>query len=215
MNILFLGNSFTFYNEMPEMFLNTAKENGKDVNVYSVTKGGHKLCEYLHLDDVYRKQFLNAVEKRKYDYIFIQDQSFEPIKFPERFLKSVRELTEFLKDKTEKIVLYETWGYDKRCEKMKENGWQDEKMSKDLSAAYKRAAEDNKLMLSPVGENFLKVYKNTKINLYAADFRHPSYEGSVLAMLTHYKTVFGELPEKTSNITLTDDTLHTLKSAVE
>ena len=43
MNILFIGNSYTYYNDMPQMLAELAKENGNDVSVDAVTKGGRKL----------------------------------------------------------------------------------------------------------------------------------------------------------------------------
>ena len=39
MNILFIGNSYTYYNDMPAIFQALARDNGKDVNTYAVTKG--------------------------------------------------------------------------------------------------------------------------------------------------------------------------------
>ena len=42
MNILFIGNSYTYYNNMPKMLEALAKENGKKLCVNAVTKGGRK-----------------------------------------------------------------------------------------------------------------------------------------------------------------------------
>lgn len=40
MKVLFVGNSHTYYNDMPRIFASLARDNGHDVQVESVTKGG-------------------------------------------------------------------------------------------------------------------------------------------------------------------------------
>ena len=62
-NILFIGNSYTYYNEMPDILEKLAKENGKDVRVFSVTCGGHKLWEYAHGDDEYTAKIDELIKK--------------------------------------------------------------------------------------------------------------------------------------------------------
>ena len=45
MNILFIGNSYTYVHNVPELFEKLAKENEKNITVDSVTKGARKLYE--------------------------------------------------------------------------------------------------------------------------------------------------------------------------
>lgn len=45
--ILFIGNSYTYYNDMPSLFSRLCGCNGKAAQVFSVTKGGRKLHENL------------------------------------------------------------------------------------------------------------------------------------------------------------------------
>ena len=53
MNILFIGNSYTYYNDMPNILEALAKENGKDLSADAVTKGGRKLYANLDAEDEY------------------------------------------------------------------------------------------------------------------------------------------------------------------
>ena len=50
MKVLFIGNSYTFFNDMPNMLAALAAENGYSVSVDSVTKGGRKL--FSNLDEI-------------------------------------------------------------------------------------------------------------------------------------------------------------------
>ena len=40
MKILFIGNSYTYYNDMPALLESLMCENGYDAKIHSVTKGG-------------------------------------------------------------------------------------------------------------------------------------------------------------------------------
>ena len=46
LNILFLGNSLMYYNDMPDLFAKIAQANGKKVNVQSVTKGSATISDF-------------------------------------------------------------------------------------------------------------------------------------------------------------------------
>ena len=51
MKILFIGNSYTYFNDMPRLLEQLMRDNGIDVTVDSVTKGGRKLFENLQAND--------------------------------------------------------------------------------------------------------------------------------------------------------------------
>ena len=56
LNILFIGNNYTYVHKLPGLFEKPTKENGKDVSVDSVTEGSRKLYENLQLDtNIYKK----------------------------------------------------------------------------------------------------------------------------------------------------------------
>ena len=46
LNVLFLGNSLMFYNDMPALFASIAKAEGREVNVRSVTKGSATISDF-------------------------------------------------------------------------------------------------------------------------------------------------------------------------
>lgn len=114
MNILFLGNSFTYYNDMPDML---AGLSGGTLNTESVTRGGAYLSEYS--DDgseVRRKLDALLAEGKYFDYTVVQEQSLLPAKDPSAMLASVREIIKLIPDT--KFVLYQTWSYARGSEKL-------------------------------------------------------------------------------------------------
>lgn len=48
MNILFIGNSYTYYNDMPKMLESLARAAGFYAEVASVTKGGYTASQGSH-----------------------------------------------------------------------------------------------------------------------------------------------------------------------
>ena len=96
MNILFIGNSYTYYNDMPAIFQQIARDNGKDVTATAVTKGGRKLIEYR---DPYNATTVKLAEalKQHYDICILQEQSILPITEFDTFIE---------KQNIEEIELY-------------------------------------------------------------------------------------------------------------
>ena len=106
MRILMLGNSFTFYNDMPDML---AKLTGAEVIVH--TRGGARLAEQLNPDTKMGASTREALENEKWDYVVLQEMSNGPIVSKESFLKSVARLCEKIRSAGAVPVLYATWAY--------------------------------------------------------------------------------------------------------
>ena len=51
MNVLFIGNSFTYFNCLTGMLWNQARLNGKELNVEELTTGGYYLHQYVDKED--------------------------------------------------------------------------------------------------------------------------------------------------------------------
>lgn len=169
------------------MFESFARADGREAEVFSVTKGGRSLRQYLEADEITQK--LDAACEREYDVCFIQEQSVLPITDFDSFLTGVRCVMG--KVRAKRYILYVTWGRKEGCDKLTELGLTNATMTQKLHDAYKRAAEICGTELSDVGAAFAGV-KDTE--LYDPDMSHPSYEGSRLAAITHYRTCFGEMP---------------------
>mmetsp|Transcript_9153 Transcript_9153/g.22470 ORF Transcript_9153/g.22470 Transcript_9153/m.22470 type:complete len:335 (-) Transcript_9153:228-1232(-) len=110
LRVLFIGNSFTFVNDLPGQFANIARSLGRDVHIDNSTIGGCTLYRQTPSRDDRTAMLL----KDDWDYIVLQDYSLLPTvkNAREKYLKPA--LKEFLGSKRDaKIVLYLTWGYDK------------------------------------------------------------------------------------------------------
>ena len=116
--------------------------------------------------------------------------SHGPISSPQSFFNSVERLCEWIRAKGATAVLFATWAYEKDSAKLATKGWNYEDMARQLSVAYRQAAQENHALLAEVGQRFYDLSPTHP--LYAADGVHPNEEGTQLAaeviaetLLTH------------------------------
>ena len=69
MKILMLGNSFTYFHDMPKMLAALL-----NVEVDSVTRGGAYLHQFLDFEDELFARVKEALHRQKWDYIVLQEQ---------------------------------------------------------------------------------------------------------------------------------------------
>ncbi|MBQ3508278.1 MAG: hypothetical protein IJA91_06995 [Clostridia bacterium] len=221
MNILFIGNSYTYFSDLPALFANLCRQNGHDIRVDSVTCGGRKLyenlnefCSDLNPHDDYAKKIAELIDEVEYDVLFLQEQSCLPILNPQMFLAGVVGLSTVIG--AWRTVLYATWGRADGSDTLIHYGWTRQSMTEGLHDSYCQAAEIAHAEVSPVGLCFAKAVETTpEIDLYDPDKSHPSYAGSCVAALSHYKTVFGEMPHDLSALKLESDVVAKLTAIVD
>ena len=175
--ILMLGNSFTFFCDMPNML---AEILGAEVVHH--TRGGAHLAEQLNPETEMGGRTQAALRDEKWDYVVLQEYSTGPIVSPERFYDSVRRLCSQIRENGGIPVLYATWAFKENGKKLKESGLDYEKMYRGLYDAYHEAAEENHALIADVGKAFYAAADAAE--LYASDDYHPSPEGSRLAAET-------------------------------
>ncbi len=192
MKILFIGNSYTYFNDLPKVFEALANENGRDVTAYSVTKGGRHLYENLLPNET--TQRLDALlSEHSFDILVLQEQSFFALVDEEKFCSAAGELSR--KVSAPRTVMYCTWGRKTGATLLAERGWCSEGMTDMLHEAYSRCADKIGADISPVGLCFREItFSHDDTELYTKDKSHPSALGTALAAIVHYATVFGELP---------------------
>ena len=213
MKVLFIGNSYTYYNDMPKLFETLARENGKEISVDSVTKGGRKLYENLDPCDENHKIILNLTDAGRYDALILQENSLYPIKDFSAFLKGAEELISLVG--AERNILYATWGRKDGSSTLPELSLTSAKMTDILHEKYSAAAEKLGASVSPVGLTFKALCEAMPtLELYNPDKSHPSYLGSAVAALCHYKTVFGEDAKDYSSLGIDCDTVSAINKAI-
>ena len=215
MNILFIGNSYTYYNDLDVLFENLCRENDKEVHADRITQGGRKLFQFKDANDTVTRELISALQCRKYDVCFFQEQSLLPILNFDAFLDSLTHTVQLLKPQTPQLILYATWARKTGCPVLEEHGWTPDSMTQDLAAAYGKAGSALDAKVSYVGLVFQKAMQlDPTIDLHDPDLSHPSYKGSCLAALVHYHTLFGTFPMCTASMDLSEHELSIFKESM-
>lgn len=215
MKVLFIGNSYTYFNDMPALFAQLAAASGKQAEVFTSVQGGRKLLAYADSTDSVTAALDALLAKETFDLCFIQEQSLLPAADFGRFLLGLDCVTGKLQNRVGQQILYATWGRKNGSAELTARGWTTRSMTEQLADAYQRAADRCGARVSPVGRNFLTVAAaHPEIELYAPDGSHPSCAGSCLAALTHYHTAFGEFPAHPEVLSLSAEVLSAFRAAV-
>jgi hypothetical protein len=193
--VLFIGNSYTYVNNLPDLIKGIALANGDSVIYDSNCPGGF----------TFNNHYTNATTLAKisagnWTHLVLQAQSQEPSFSPSQVASQTLPYAIRLDSLVKKYspcattVFYETWGrkngdasncmfYPPVCTY---TGMQNR-----LKQSYKLFADSAHALMAPAGEAFRAcVSSNTTINLYQADESHPSMEGSYLTAAVFYETLF-------------------------
>ncbi len=214
--VLFLGNSYTYYNNMPQHVANMATATGDTLIFDMYAPGGYTLDDHGQ-DTVSRGKIANG----GWDYLVLQEQSQLPSFQSYQSNELYGMLTLFRKfNPCGRIMFYMTWG--------RQNGdasncavWPPVctylGMDSLIRMRYIQMAVNNKTELSPVGVAWRHIRHNSSsLNLYDIDGSHPSAAGSYLAACCFYTSLFKKNPNSlTYNATIGTANANTIKQAVK
>ena len=212
LNILFLGNSLMYYNDMPVLFSQIATASGKKVNVQSVTKGSATISDFTDARTEVGAKALPLLKNNAWDYVIIEpSRRISPYEntVKDTELASARKIRELAQAAGGDVILYSVWGNNNGTvvEYKAQNPISivevathsmgrkpHTKFMHEVNLELAEALGGVKVALAGYAfENFIA--KHPDINLYHSDERHPSLIGSYLAAAVIYATVFGEKVE--------------------
>ncbi|MDO4617569.1 MAG: hypothetical protein Q4B03_08975 [Lachnospiraceae bacterium] len=163
--VLFIGNSHTYYNDMPAMFLELAGEEHYDCEITMLAHGGWHLAQHLQ-ERACRFNILHG----HYDYVVLQEHVY-PFGPEEEMEEAFWELDELIHDARSQMVIFMPW-----------TGKEQSQEQEQLIRFHRRIARETGALLVPVGEEWWKFRKeNPSIELYASDGEHASEYGSWFA----------------------------------
>ena len=214
MKVLMLGNSYTYFFDMPKILQALLDENGVGAKVDSITAGGRRLAQNVDEGDALHAEVVAKCQESAYDVLILQEQSHTPMSHYREFLRGVCGCVELVKP--QKTVMYATWGRKEGCNLLDEFGWTNRTMTEGLAAAYDAAARKVGGTCAHVGKCFFEIRKAyPEIELYDPDLSHPSYAGSCTAALALYKKLMGNLPDKTVTLALDSLTIAHLLEIIQ
>lgn len=178
MKVLFLGNSHTFFNDMPQIFKNICDEKGKKVEVGmlahpGVTYGWH----YKEFTDL---RF--ALMWGNYDYIVMQQAAHSPCPSKEETIEDAGKIIELARKFNVTPIQTMPWAEKRNPAHQKE-----------MYDIYNTLSKKYNVKLTVAGNVFEDVfYNHPEINMYYEDGEHASPYGSYVIALATYSAIFSE-----------------------
>lgn len=192
--VLFLGNSYTYFNNMPQTVANMATSIG-DVLTFDMHAPGGFTIDNHSTSTTTR----NKITQGNWDYVVIQEQSQLP-SFPGYFANGLHGIAENIRNNSPcgRIMFYMTWGR-KNGDAANCVNWPPVctylGMDSLIRLSYTDMAQTHYGELSPVGAAWRYVRQHHPgINLYEPDESHPSAAGSYLVACCFYTSIFKKNP---------------------
>lgn len=194
--ILFIGNSQTYYNDMPSMLEGLAKADNINCQVKSITGSSYKLSQFATTGNAYNTKILNALAADNYDYVVLQEHRVNIMKDLESTQNAISQLKEKIDQSGAKTILYATQG-DHLGRDFTINGtsiyYDNNTLQYYMNKNYYSLSGVFDCDIAPVGLNYTRCMNEyPEITLYNEDMIHPSLEGSYLAACTLYQVILGQ-----------------------
>lgn len=184
MRVLFIGNSYTSFNNLPGMVqaLATAGRQKRPFEFVTIAPGGWTLQR--HMDDE-KSEAPGKIAEGNWDYVVLQDQSQTPFIFPDATINYGKALGALAKEQDARPLLFVTWSRQKQADKQEA-----------INATYAKLAEQLDAKMAPVGSAWIVVGKEKPaLQLYNKDGSHPTPAGSYLAACVFYSVIYDKSPQ--------------------
>lgn len=180
--LLMIGNSFTFYWNLPQILEMMFEYNGFDISVDQKTIGGTNLKNH------WNNHLFNDYNFDRYDYVVLNEYSTYPLLKTDTAAKYFKLFNELAKNNNTKTYVYGTWEYP-YLKKLSTNKNSNTMLKLDSIANLLKAT------YVPVGDAISIIEeKHPEFDLYMDDEKHPSPNTSYLIACIFYSMITGESP---------------------
>ena len=179
--VLFIGNSYTYVNNLPSLLTQLAASTSKPktLETQMLALGGATLK--THWDN---ENALEVLKQGSWNYVVLQEQSMLPIIEPETMYHYARLFDAEIKKAGADTVFFLTWARQNTPE-----------AQRNLTDAYMNITRQLDAVVAPVGIAWQKAREeDSNISLYDADGSHPNLLGSYMAACVFYGILYNESP---------------------
>ncbi|CAN0481208.1 unnamed protein product, partial [Phaeothamnion confervicola] len=188
--VLFIGNSYTDANDLPQMVSALARANDEKLETVMDAPGGMTLEGHLRQGNA-----LGSIGNGRFDWVVLQEQSqlpsFAPQQVSAQMYPATRQLNTAIRQHGAKTLLYMTWGH-RGGDPSNTPGDTYAGMQARLKDGYENIAREQKIPVAPVGVAWQNALTGKPgLNLWQGDGSHPTTEGTYLAACVFYEIFYG------------------------
>jgi len=193
LKILFVGNSYTHFENMPQIVSIISDNSKSKLLTRKSTVGGARLREHWLGERGLKTK--EMIKNGNFDIVVLQEYSMGAIDQPDSLLKYSSLFCDFIKENKAKPYFYLTWAREKVPQHQET-----------INKIYLKAATENEANIVPVGKAWAlaKQYR-PDIELFNPDGSHPSDLGAFLTACIFVATILDEIPDKINGIFTTND----------
>jgi lysophospholipase L1-like esterase len=177
--LLFVGNSLTYTNNLPKLVKKTAKQRGIDLQVKMLVSP-----DYAIVDHWKEGQVQKMIKSETFDFVIIQQGPSSQNEGRKMLMEDGKNYSDLCASHGARLCYFMVWPsvrYYQTFDKVIKN--------------HQDAARGNKAILLPVGEVWKEFIDSTgSLEYYSPDGFHPSKKGSQVAAETIVKYLFPKMP---------------------
>lgn len=188
LRVLFIGNSYIFYNNLPQMVSLLSDSLNTKLICKKSTYGGSTLGDHWNSRKGLRTR--EILEKEKFDIVVIQDNSMWPLEHADSVSMFGKLFCDLIKSKNATPYIYNTWSREATPQTQPA-----------INKVYETLALETQSVLVPVGSIWAEAkIQKPATQLYFTDGSHPSPLGTFLIALCFVKKITGVLPTKYATV---------------
>ncbi len=181
LRVLFIGNSYTYFNDLPGLVERLSAAAGRPVEARSVVEPGASLERHWSVGLALRK-----IQQGGWDFVVLQEASGRSLTDRKGMFGHARAFDAEIRKQGGRTILFLTWAAQAQPETQAE-----------ITRAHEELARELGAQVAPVGPAWQKVVqRNPNMELYLPDGSHPSLAGSYLGACVFLAVFYGERPAK-------------------
>lgn len=174
--VLFIGNSLTYYNEMPWMLNQLAASRGIHLKAEFEGVGGADLRQQWN-----RARTLQRLREGHWDWVVLQDQSSAPFYEPDELPEYARKFDAEIRAHGAKTMLFLTWAHLRSPETQGR-----------ITRLYERTGATLHVAVAPVGIVWSQL--RPRMQLFDGSEMHPNVTGTYLIACVFFALLTGQSP---------------------
>ena len=181
LNVLFIGNSYTFYHDLPQLIASLANSVNRTpvLVVDTAAISGASLRDHWE-----NEKTLAKIKSRHWDYVVLQENSNVCLRKPGQLDEYAQKFAKVIKKNEGKILFYVTAAYRGRPQTQPA-----------INRAYFETAGKLKAVIVPVGSAWAKALKEKPgLVLHNEDNVHPNKTGAYLTACVFYSVLYKKKP---------------------
>ncbi len=198
LRVLFIGNSYTYVNDLPGLFQGLSESGGRPVRTDGSVFGGYSLEDHTETQAT-----LDRIAQDSWSFVVLQEQSVIPTIHYWRYnsmYPASRVLDSLIQLQGARTAFYMTWGRKYGGQQSYGDSLSPDfrdyfEMQESLRVAYELIAAELSAAMSPVGMAFARArHIDSLVDLWQDDYSHATLEGTYLGACVFYAVLHGASP---------------------